>query len=107
MSAPEPSMAPPRSFTTTLAPSEAKSNACSRPMPRPPPVMMATLSCNINSDDTDSEDTVSTVLSVHGHDGGAAQTQVVLEADGRTGDLPLVRLAPELPRELGALGQPG
>src|SRR5579884_270678 len=42
-SSPEPSMAPPRSLTTTLAPSWAKRSACSRPMPRPAPVMMATL----------------------------------------------------------------
>ena len=48
MSAPEPSTAPPRSLTTTLAPSEAKSNACSRPMPRPAPVMIATLSCSMS-----------------------------------------------------------
>src|SRR5436309_263452 len=41
-SSPVPSMAPPRSFTTTLAPSWANSSACSRPMPRPAPVMMAT-----------------------------------------------------------------
>src|SRR5438309_1218025 len=41
-SSPEPSMAPPRSLTTTLAPSEANSSACSRPMPRPAPVMTAT-----------------------------------------------------------------
>ena len=46
-SVPEPSTAPPRSFTTTLAPSDAKRSACSRPMPRPPPVMIATLSCNM------------------------------------------------------------
>src|SRR5437660_11133689 len=41
-SSPEPSMAPPRSLTTILAPSLANSSACSRPMPRPDPVMMAT-----------------------------------------------------------------
>ena len=46
-SAPEPSTAPPRSLTTTLAPSDPKRRACSRPMPRPPPVMIATLSCNM------------------------------------------------------------
>ena len=34
--------APPRSLTTTLAPSRAKSSACSRPIPRPAPVMTAT-----------------------------------------------------------------
>src|SRR5207248_6004013 len=32
----------PRSFTTTLAPSRAKSRACSRPMPPPDPVTIAT-----------------------------------------------------------------
>ena len=47
MSAPEPSTAPPRSLTTTLAPSEANRRACSRPMPRPAPVITATLSCNM------------------------------------------------------------
>src|SRR3954470_7470096 len=41
-SPPLPSAAPPRSLTTTLAPSAANSSACSRPMPRPAPVMMAT-----------------------------------------------------------------
>ena len=35
-------VAPPRSLTTTLAPSSANSSACSRPMPRPAPVMTAT-----------------------------------------------------------------
>src|SRR5437763_2974348 len=40
-SAPSPCMSPPRSLTTTLAPSCAKSSACSRPRPRPAPVMMA------------------------------------------------------------------
>src|SRR5947209_8504483 len=32
----------PRSLTTTFAPSLAKSSACSRPMPPPEPVMIAT-----------------------------------------------------------------
>src|SRR2546423_6169172 len=41
-SSPDPSMAPPRSLMTTLAPSCANSRACSRPIPRPEPVMMAT-----------------------------------------------------------------
>src|SRR4051812_41792520 len=41
-SLPLPSLAPPRSLTTTLAPSDANSSACSRPMPRPAPVMIAT-----------------------------------------------------------------
>ena len=41
-SAPEPSVPPPRSFTTTLAPSDASISACSRPMPRPAPVTIAT-----------------------------------------------------------------
>ena len=48
MSEPDPSTAPPRSLTTTLAPSDPNNKACSRPMPRPPPVMIATLSCNID-----------------------------------------------------------
>src|SRR5580658_5777714 len=47
MSAPEPSTAPPKSLTTTLAPREANKRACSRPMPRPAPVMIATLSCSM------------------------------------------------------------
>src|SRR6201992_2478 len=34
VSAPSPSLLPPRSLTTTLAPSLANSSACSRPMPR-------------------------------------------------------------------------
>ncbi len=42
VSAPVPSGLPPRSFTTTLAPSDANSSACSRPMPRPAPVTIAT-----------------------------------------------------------------
>src|SRR3954447_14779319 len=42
MSVPVPSLAPPRSFTTTFAPSAAKNSACSRPIPRPAPVMIAT-----------------------------------------------------------------
>src|ERR1700692_3173711 len=42
VSAPSPSLLPPRSLTTTLAPSLANSSACSRPMPRPAPVMTAT-----------------------------------------------------------------
>src|SRR4029079_1622579 len=41
-SAPAPSLAPPRSLTTTIAPSAANSRACSRPRPRPAPVMIAT-----------------------------------------------------------------
>src|SRR5215208_2113199 len=40
---PVPSVAPPRSLTTTLAPREASSSACSRPRPPPAPVTMATL----------------------------------------------------------------
>ena len=46
-SVPDPSTAPPRSLTTTFAPSDANRRACSRPMPRPPPVMIATLSCSM------------------------------------------------------------
>ena len=41
-SLPSPSMEPPRSLTTTLAPWCARSRACSRPMPRPAPVTIAT-----------------------------------------------------------------
>ncbi len=41
-SVPSPSIEPPRSLTTTLAPWWASSSACSRPMPRPAPVTMAT-----------------------------------------------------------------
>ncbi|CAB4794108.1 unannotated protein [freshwater metagenome] len=41
-SAPEPSTFPPRSFTTTFAPSDAKRSACSRPRPPPAPVIIAT-----------------------------------------------------------------
>src|SRR5450755_2494003 len=41
---PEPSAAPPGSLTTTLAPSAAQSSAISRPIPRPAPVTMTTLS---------------------------------------------------------------
>ena len=40
-SSPDPWSDPPRSLTTTLAPSAANSSAYSRPMPRPAPVMMA------------------------------------------------------------------
>src|SRR5919197_6471575 len=40
-SSPVPSGAPPRSLTTTFAPSLENSSACSRPMPRPAPVMTA------------------------------------------------------------------
>src|SRR3984957_5580553 len=39
---PEPSISPPRSLMTTLAPCRANSSACSRPMPRPAPVMTTT-----------------------------------------------------------------
>ena len=41
-SVPSPDAEPPRSFTTTLAPSAASISACSRPMPRPAPVTMTT-----------------------------------------------------------------
>src|SRR4051794_7514526 len=41
-SPPDPSTLPPRSLTTTLAPLAARLSACSRPMPRPAPVTMAT-----------------------------------------------------------------
>src|ERR1700749_947502 len=43
---PAPSEEPPGSLTTTLAPSAAQSSAISRPMPRPAPVTMMTLSCS-------------------------------------------------------------
>ena len=43
---PEPSSAPPRSFTTTSAPRFASSSACSRPSPPPAPVTIATLPSN-------------------------------------------------------------
>ena len=39
----DPSRAPPRSLTTTFAPSRAKRRACARPMPPPAPVTMTTL----------------------------------------------------------------
>ena len=42
MSPPEPSISPPRSLTTTFAPWRARLSACSRPMPRPAPVTIAT-----------------------------------------------------------------
>ena len=41
-SAPRPSMVPPRSLTTTLAPRAASSRAWARPIPRPAPVTIAT-----------------------------------------------------------------
>ncbi len=37
---PSPSISPPRSLMTSLAPWSASMSACSRPMPRPAPVMM-------------------------------------------------------------------
>jgi hypothetical protein len=40
---PVPSKCPPRSFTTIFAPCLASNNASSRPMPRPAPVITATL----------------------------------------------------------------
>src|SRR6202046_5169337 len=43
---PVPSKCPPRSFTTPFAPCLASSNASSRPMPRPAPVITATLPVN-------------------------------------------------------------
>ena len=42
-SSPDPVTEHPRSLTTTLAPWLAKKSACSRPMPRPAPVTIATL----------------------------------------------------------------
>src|ERR1700722_20728362 len=52
LSAPSPALLPPRSLTTTLAPSLANSSACSRPMPRPAPVMTATRPSNAPIDRT-------------------------------------------------------
>src|SRR5580692_10538835 len=49
---PELSISPPKSLTTTLAPSLANSSACSRPMPRPAPVMTATRPSNAPIDRT-------------------------------------------------------
>ena len=43
---PDPSRGPPTSFTTTEAPSLAKSRAVDRPMPFPAPVTIATLPSN-------------------------------------------------------------
>src|SRR5882672_1526247 len=45
--APSPSTAPPKSLTTTLAPSRAASSAISRPMPPPAPVTRTVLPCSI------------------------------------------------------------
>ena len=42
-------------------------------------------------------------LSVHGHDGRAAETEVVLEGDLGIVDLASLGLTPELPIEFGAL----
>src|SRR6266511_1685303 len=42
-SAPSPVSVAPRSLTTTFAPARASASACSRPMPRPAPVTIATL----------------------------------------------------------------
>src|SRR3990172_10639186 len=47
--APVPSRAPPRSFTTTFAPREARSRAWARPRPPPAPVTMATRPSNLTS----------------------------------------------------------
>src|ERR1700730_16765931 len=44
---PSPSAVPPRSFTTTLAPSLAAKSAISRPMPPPAPVTSTTLSISM------------------------------------------------------------
>ena len=41
--APSPDISPPRSLTTTSAPSAASASAWERPMPRPAPVTTATL----------------------------------------------------------------
>ena len=47
-SAPEPSMVPPRSFTTTRAPRAAIKRACWRPRPPPAPVITATFPSYVN-----------------------------------------------------------
>src|SRR6478735_5948156 len=44
---PEPSRAPPKSLTTTLAPRLANPSACARPRPLPAPVTMATRPSNL------------------------------------------------------------
>src|SRR5262249_12296968 len=44
---PVPSRAPPKSFTTTLAPRLASPSACARPRPLPAPVTMATRPSNL------------------------------------------------------------
>src|ERR1700751_980208 len=44
---PEPSRAPPKSLTTTLAPRLASPRACARPRPLPAPVTMATRPSNL------------------------------------------------------------
>src|ERR1700722_9196503 len=49
LDAPVPSTSMPRSFTTTLAPREARSWAWARPIPRPAPVTTATLPSNLSS----------------------------------------------------------
>src|SRR4051794_5663200 len=48
---PDPSISPPRSLTTTLAPCSASISACSRPMPRPAPVTMHTRPSHIPATD--------------------------------------------------------
>src|SRR3954447_2616997 len=48
-SSPPPSTATPGSFTKTRAPCRASSRQCARPMPRPPPVTMATRPSSITS----------------------------------------------------------
>jgi hypothetical protein len=45
---PDPSLSPPRSFTTTLAPSFARSKQISFPMPLPAPVTIATFPFNVD-----------------------------------------------------------
>src|SRR5262245_37827928 len=46
-------------------------------------------------------------FAVHGDDGRAAESEVVLQGDLGLLHLALLRLAPELPVELGALREPG
>src|SRR3954454_23314044 len=46
-------------------------------------------------------------LPVHGHDRSPAEAEVVLERGLHAVHLALVRLAPQLPRQLRALGEPG
>src|SRR2546423_6201026 len=101
-SSPVPSMAPPRSLTTTLAPSWANKSACSRPMPRPAPVMMATRPSSApmgDPPDNDSGKVARTLLGVQVH----GRTPLHLTARRRVGGEHLLVGRPE---HVGH-GQPG